>query len=125
LQVSRPLQNSTTGTLPLAEELGYHHIWIPSHHGDEYYYPNLFPLPAEDDLDKLKQLHFLGSPFVVGTPDEAVKEIERIEKMGVTHIVMQMQFGGMDPRFAEHSLRLFGEAVIGKFRNSESGRFQE
>ena len=73
------------------------------------------PLPAEDDLDKLKQLHFLGSPFIVGTPDKAVTEIERIKNMGVTHIVMQMQFGGMDPRFTEHSMRLFAKEVIPGF----------
>ena len=72
------------------------------------------PLPEAHDLEKLKQLHFLGSPFIVGTPDIVPREIARIEAIGVTHMVMQMQFAGMDLRLVEHSMRLFAEAVIRK-----------
>jgi alkanesulfonate monooxygenase SsuD/methylene tetrahydromethanopterin reductase-like flavin-dependent oxidoreductase (luciferase family) len=70
------------------------------------------PLPEAHELDKLKQLHFLNSPFIVGTPDVAIKEVQRIRQMGVTHMNMQMQFGGMDPRLVEHSMRLFASEVM-------------
>ena len=79
-------------------------------------YFGVSPLPEEHELDKVKQLHFLGSPFIVGTPDLAVREVERVQGLGVTHMAMQMQFGGMDPRFVEHSMRLFASEVIPKFR---------
>ena len=74
------------------------------------------PLPQEHELDKLRQLHFLGSPFIVGTPEVAISEVERIQKMGVTHMVAQMQFGGMDPRLVENSMRIFASEVMPRFR---------
>ncbi len=82
-------------------------------------YFGVSPLPEEHELDKIKQLHFLGSPFVVGTPDVAVREMKRVQGLGATHPVITMQFGGMDPRLVEHSMRLFASEVMPKFKSQD------
>ena len=64
-------------------------------------------------------LHFFGAPLIVGTPDDAIQEIEQSQtESGVTHLVMWMQIGGMDPRLTAHSMQLFAKEVIPHFRNA-------
>ena len=61
-------------------------------------------------------LHFYGAPMIVGTPEDAIREIETsAAASSVTHQIMWMQIGGMDPRLTEHSMRLFSENVIPHF----------
>lgn len=75
------------------------------------------PLPVPEGLRTAQGLHFFGAPFIVGTPEDAIREIERYQQeTGVTHLVMWMQIGGMDPRRAEHSMQLFAREVIPHFR---------
>lgn len=76
------------------------------------------PLPAPDDLENMQKLHFLGSPFVVGDPDDAASWMDKAKAAGVTHIVTSWQFGGMQPELAEKSIRLFAREVIPRFRTS-------
>jgi alkanesulfonate monooxygenase SsuD/methylene tetrahydromethanopterin reductase-like flavin-dependent oxidoreductase (luciferase family) len=73
------------------------------------------PLPDPADIENIKRLHFLGSPFIVGTPEDAIEPFQRIEAMGVTHPVICQQFGGMDPAFSEETLRLFAKHLIPAF----------
>jgi len=75
------------------------------------------PLPPPEGLRTAPGLHFFGAPLIVGTPEDAIKEITRSRgETGVTHLVMWMQIGGIDPRRAEHSMRLFAKEVIPHFR---------
>jgi alkanesulfonate monooxygenase SsuD/methylene tetrahydromethanopterin reductase-like flavin-dependent oxidoreductase (luciferase family) len=75
------------------------------------------PLPAPEGLRTAQGLHFFGAPLIVGTPEGAIQEITRSrDEAGVTHLVMWMQIGGIDPRRAEHSMRLFAREVIPHFR---------
>ena len=75
------------------------------------------PLPPPEKLSTTPGLHFFGAPFIIGTPDEAITEIERSRaESGTTHLVMWMQIGGMDPRLTEHSMHLFAKEVIPHFR---------
>lgn len=79
------------------------------------------PLPeSADELDKIRQLNFLGAPFGVGTPDDAVTSVEVAQGQGVTHLVLWMQLPGIDARHVEHSMRLFAKEVIPHFRASRS-----
>ncbi len=74
------------------------------------------PLPAPEELAEAKDLHFYGAPMIVGTPDDAIRELERsATASSVTHQVLWMQIGGMDPRLTEHSMRLFARHVIPHF----------
>lgn len=74
------------------------------------------PLPSPDKLAESGDLHFYGAPMIVGTPDDAIRELERsAEASSVTHQIMWMQIGGMDPRLTEHSMRLFAEEVMPHF----------
>ncbi|MFT4563840.1 MAG: alkanesulfonate monooxygenase SsuD [Gammaproteobacteria bacterium] len=74
------------------------------------------PVPQAKDLANAKGLHFYGAPLIVGTPEDAIRELERsAADAPVTHQIMWMQIGGMDPRLTEHSMRLFAEKVAPHF----------
>ena len=78
------------------------------------------PLPPAEELGKAQGLHFFGAPPIIGTPEDAIKEITRSQQeAGVTHMVMWMQIGGIDPRRAEHSMRLFATEVMPHFEAQE------
>jgi alkanesulfonate monooxygenase SsuD/methylene tetrahydromethanopterin reductase-like flavin-dependent oxidoreductase (luciferase family) len=80
------------------------------------------PLPPPEKLGEEKNLHFFGAPFIIGSPEDAIKEIERSHaETGVTHLVMWMQIGGMDPRLTEHSMRLFAKEVMPHFSKQGNG----
>lgn len=80
-------------------------------------YFGVTPLPPPEGLRTAQGLHFLGEPVMIGTPEDAIKEIERSRReTGVTHLMMWMQIGGINPRRAEHSMELFANEVIPHFR---------
>lgn len=75
------------------------------------------PLPSPEKLGTVQGLHFFGAPLIIGSPEDAIQEIERSRaETGTTHLVMWMQIGGMDPRLTEHSMRLFAKEVIPHFK---------
>lgn len=37
--------------------------------------------------------HFLGKPFVVDTPEDAIEAVKEDQELGCTHMVMWMQIG--------------------------------
>lgn len=75
------------------------------------------PLPSVSQLADASGLHFYGAPLIVGTPDDAVRELQQsAAAASVTHQIMWMQIGGLDPRLTEHSMRLFAEKVFPHFR---------
>ncbi len=74
------------------------------------------PLPPVAELAQAAGLHFYGAPMIVGTPEDAIRELARSAAAApVTHQIMWMQIGGLDPRLTEHSMRLFAEKVIPHF----------
>lgn len=79
------------------------------------------PLPRSDDLENVKRLHFLGSPFVVGDPEDAAGWVDKAAQSGATHLVMSMQFGSMAPELSERSIRVFAREVIPRYRHETSG----
>jgi len=74
------------------------------------------PVPPPEELKDVEHLHFLGSPIVVGTAEDAIADVQRSKDAGVTHTVMQMDIAGMDPRLVERSMRIFAKEVIPVFR---------
>jgi alkanesulfonate monooxygenase SsuD/methylene tetrahydromethanopterin reductase-like flavin-dependent oxidoreductase (luciferase family) len=76
------------------------------------------PLPKSPaDIDAIRQLNFLGAPFVVGTPDDAADSVVAAQQRGVTHLAMWTQLPGIDTRHVEQSLRLFAHEVMPRFRS--------
>lgn len=76
------------------------------------------PLPAPEQLADAKDLHFYGAPMIVGTPEDAIRELESsAAASSVTHQIMWMQIGGLDPRLTEHSMRLFAREVMPRFEH--------
>ena len=75
------------------------------------------PLPPAAELANTQGLHFYGAPMIVGTPEDAVRELqESAAAAAVTHQIMWMQIGGLDPRLTEHSMQLFADKVMPHFR---------
>ena len=73
-------------------------------------------MPSPEKLRDDKDLSFFEAPLVIGTPDDAIAEIERYQQSSrVTHLVMWMQLAGMEPKKAEACMKLFAEEVIPHF----------
>ena len=78
------------------------------------------PLPSAEELPAMAEsgeVHFLGKPFVVGTPDEVCRAIEEDRARGITHFLAWMQIGGMDARKTRSSMKLFAKEVMPHFRD--------
>jgi alkanesulfonate monooxygenase SsuD/methylene tetrahydromethanopterin reductase-like flavin-dependent oxidoreductase (luciferase family) len=58
----------------------------------------------------------------VGTPDRIVKQLKAYDEEigGCDHISMQVNFNDMPYDVAERSVRLFGEAVIPQFAETQA-----
>ena len=103
--------------------LGYYKAEFDRHPDFEMFrkkpggYFGVDPLPDSRDVESLKKLNFLGSPFIIGTPDDALEACGRIQQLGITHPVLSQHFGGMDPAYSEDTIRLMGQAVIPAFRD--------
>jgi hypothetical protein len=51
--------------------------------------------------------------FVIGTPDEAIKAFEQVEReLGVNFIILCLHYVGMSFEAKVRQIRLFGEGVI-------------
>lgn len=76
--------------------------------------PSARALPALADAG---EADFLGKPFAVGTPEDAAAAVRAAQRLGITHYVIWMHIGGIDPSKAERSMRLFAEEVIPRFKD--------
>jgi alkanesulfonate monooxygenase SsuD/methylene tetrahydromethanopterin reductase-like flavin-dependent oxidoreductase (luciferase family) len=73
--------------------------------------------PPPEKLRDTSGLTFFQMPIVVGTPDDAIEEIERSMKATrVTHSCMWMQLPGLEPRKTEACMKLFADEVMPHFR---------
>ena len=60
--------------------------------------------------------NFCQAPLIIGTPDEAIQEIERYrQETRVTHLVMWMQMAGLAPQRVRRSMELFAKEVMPHF----------
>ena len=74
------------------------------------------PLPSKMRHDK--NLSFFQAPLIIGTPEDAIAEIDRYRKESrVTHLVMWMQMAGLDPNKSKRSMELFAREVMPYFRS--------
>ncbi|TDJ65086.1 MAG: LLM class flavin-dependent oxidoreductase [Proteobacteria bacterium] len=74
-------------------------------------------MPPPEKLRDTPDLTFFEAPLVIGTPDDAIAEIERYQKSSrVTHLVIWMQLAGMDPKKVEACMKLFAQEVMPHFR---------
>lgn len=55
--------------------------------------------------------------FIVGDPDYCAEEVHRYrELLGVTHLILRIQWPGLPPTLAMRSMRLFGERILPSFK---------
>ena len=74
-------------------------------------------VPPPGKLRHAKDLSFFQAPLIVGTPDDAIAEIERYSaETRVTDLVMWMQLAGLPAAKARRSMELFAKHVIPHFQ---------
>ncbi|MBI4694325.1 MAG: LLM class flavin-dependent oxidoreductase [Gammaproteobacteria bacterium] len=74
-------------------------------------------VPPIGELRKAAGISFFQAPLIVGTPDDAIAEIERYTaETRCTHLVMWMQMAGMPAAKARKSMELFAREVMPHFR---------
>ena len=75
-------------------------------------------VPPIGQLRNAKDLSFFQAPLIIGTPDDAIAEIERYTaETRCTHLCMWMQMAGMPTAKARNSMALFAREVMPHFRN--------
>ncbi len=57
----------------------------------------------------------LDDPFIIGSPEECIEEINRYKDQGVAELILRSQWPGMEGDVSTKSLRLFAEKVMPHF----------
>jgi probable F420-dependent oxidoreductase len=101
-------------------EFGLHYLlarygqWIAEAadvRGDERY----AEIPPVGKLRETANAGMIGDGVMVGTPDEAIAQVEAIDQYA-THLALGMALPGIDPKKVRASMKLFAEKVIPHFR---------
>lgn len=79
--------------------------------GDE----NFAKVPPVGELRKASDVGMIGDGVMVGTPDDAIAQIEGIENY-CTHLALGLALPGIDSKKVRASMKLFAENVIPHFR---------
>jgi alkanesulfonate monooxygenase SsuD/methylene tetrahydromethanopterin reductase-like flavin-dependent oxidoreductase (luciferase family) len=74
-------------------------------------------LPSVEQIIKQQSFDFFGQAAIVGTPDDAIQQIEAYQARGrLTHLVMAMAFPGVKPHLVRDSMELFAKTVMPRFQ---------
>lgn len=76
-------------------------------------------VPKVGELRKASQAGAIGDGYLVGSPDDAIEQIEGIEKYA-THLALGLALPGIDPKKVRASMKLFAEKVIPHFKRRRS-----
>src|SRR5581483_9964124 len=75
-------------------------------------------VPHPGQLRNAPGVTFFHAPLIIGSPEPAIKEIERYrQETRLTHLVMCMQLAGLEPQKARRSRELFAKEVMPHFRH--------
>ena len=107
-------------------EFGLHYLlkrygdWIAEANdvpGDE----SFTRIPPVGELRKSNDAGMIGDRFMVGTPDDAIQQIESIEHYA-THLALGLALPGIEPKKIRASMKLFADKVIPHFKRKKSVR---
>ncbi len=71
-------------------------------------------LPAADRIDvPFEQV--LEGRFIIGSPDECDKEIQKYQELGVQELILRCQWPGMPNQDSSRAVELFGQEVLPRF----------
>lgn len=103
---------STVYTWELAEK------YLIVNYRDEYGGGWNHPLIGSQDQTPVDQIEALGRDrFIVGSPDECVKKIQRFkEAFGVDHLICRLYFPGMPHEHIQTEIKLLAREVFPAFR---------
>jgi alkanesulfonate monooxygenase SsuD/methylene tetrahydromethanopterin reductase-like flavin-dependent oxidoreductase (luciferase family) len=117
-QRPRPLTREVVvaETSAKAWQLAERHLLV--NYRDEYGGGWKHPLVGSADATPVDQLGALAKDrFVIGDPDECVREIRRYQDaLGIDHLICRLHFPGMSHEMITDELGLIGEAVIPALR---------
>jgi probable F420-dependent oxidoreductase len=85
--------------------------------GDE----NFRNVPPVGELRKANDAGMIGEGFMIGTPDDAIAQIEQMEGHA-THLALGLALPGIEPKKIRASMKLFAEKVIPHFRRKRGAR---
>jgi alkanesulfonate monooxygenase SsuD/methylene tetrahydromethanopterin reductase-like flavin-dependent oxidoreductase (luciferase family) len=74
-------------------------------------------IPPIGELRHAKGISFFNAPLIVGTPEDAIAELQRYTaETRCTHLSLWMQMAGMPTEMARKSMALFAKEVMPHFR---------
>jgi len=121
-RVPRPLTRDVViaETEARARELAERHLMV--NYRDEYGKDWQHPLIGQAGV-AADRLEAIGRDrFIIGTPDQAVRQIERFRQaLGVDHLICRLYFPGMPHEHILTELRLIAREVMPAFRPSRVG----
>ena len=75
-------------------------------------------VPTAEAMMNDQAMNFFGERAIVGTPEDAIREIEDYRSRGrLTHLVMAMVLPGLAPNLARSSMELFAREVAPHFKD--------
>ena len=109
------IEESRTTIHGLLEAVSHLYISLATKGGGDYSY-----LGRIKDLEKHKTdidyLYDASPALLVGTPDEVIERLKKLEKMGINEVILKID-GGYGHQAVMRSLEMFGKYVIPEFRN--------
>ena len=69
--------------------------------------------PAHSEAEGIG--YALSSGSLIGTAEDVAEQVAELPDAGASHLLLQMNFGCLDPERIKRSLHRFGETVIAAF----------
>jgi alkanesulfonate monooxygenase SsuD/methylene tetrahydromethanopterin reductase-like flavin-dependent oxidoreductase (luciferase family) len=90
-----------------------HRTWHHLHYGTESISCGVV---SSAPVDQEPSLEEAWERLIIGSPERCIRQIQALEAIGVTQLLLNMNFGNMTHHEAMRSLRLFGREVLPAFR---------
>jgi alkanesulfonate monooxygenase SsuD/methylene tetrahydromethanopterin reductase-like flavin-dependent oxidoreductase (luciferase family) len=109
------IEEARTTIVGLLEAVSHQYAALASHGGGDYAYLARIRELGERKAD-IDYLYDTSPALIVGTPDEVIERLKKLEKMGIDEIILKID-GGYGHQAVMRGLEMFGKYVIPEFRN--------
>ncbi len=115
---AQAIEEARSTIVGLLEAVSHQYASLASHGGGDYaYLARIRELEAHKaDID---YLYDTSPALIVGTPDEVIERLKKLEQMGIGEIILKID-GGYGHQAVMRSLEMFGKYVIPEFRHPGS-----
>lgn len=99
--------------------------WFVEESNDPDFEHTMASIPTVEEIIRAQALDFFGEDAIVGTPQDAIAQIEDYIARGrISHLVCALALPGMTAEQIRAGMTLFAQEVIPHFRRSESSEPQ-